>query len=138
MRLKEEFNLSIYAHEEERDILQTADLNLSSSFGNPFSIYGDIYVKENECLEIAGMKIFVIHTPGHTKGSCCYYIKEANILFSGDTLFYASHGRTDYPTGSERDIAYSIKGKLLKLDGSTIVYPGHEAETTIEDEKKWY
>ena len=92
-------------------------------------------------LDFTGMKIRVIHTPGHTPGSTCFYIErsekcERPVLFSGDTLFQSSIGRTDFPGGSGRKIIESIKTKLLVLPDETVVYPGHDENTSIALEKK--
>ena len=76
-------------------------------------------------------------TPGHTAGGSCYYIAEAGILFSGDTLFAASVGRTDFPTGSMSAIVRSIKGKILVLPDDTKVFPGHGESTSVAYEKKY-
>ena len=76
----------------------------------------------------------VIHTPGHTPGSCCYYWEAGNILFSGDTLFYGSYGRTDFPGGNGIEMAASLK-KLSILPKKTLVLPGHGEYTTIEAEE---
>ena len=75
----------------------------------------------------------VLHTPGHTQGSLCFYDEQAGVLFTGDTLFHGDHGRTDLPGGSEEEIRKSLK-RLLSLDGKTGVYPGHEETTTIAEE----
>ena len=80
-------------------------------------------------------KLEILHTPGHTGGSISIYSKNDNIVFTGDTLFQNTYGRTDLPTGSEIDIINSIKNKLLVLPEETIVYPGHGIETNIKNEK---
>lgn len=77
----------------------------------------------------------VIHTPGHTPGSICFYSNEHHILFSGDTLFYHSYGRTDLYGGCDDDMKQSLK-KILTLPGDTAVYPGHGSNTTIKEEVK--
>ena len=77
------------------------------------------------------------HTPGHTAGGCCYHIPEENVLFSGDTLFRASVGRTDLPTGSMGELVRSVREKLMVLPEETKVYPGHMEETTVGYEKKY-
>lgn len=79
----------------------------------------------------------VLHTPGHTGGSICLWSKENNILFSGDTLFYGSRGRTDLLDGNELQIRQSLKRLFNELPGNTLVYPGHGSETSIEFEKKY-
>ena len=78
----------------------------------------------------------VLHTPGHTQGSICLYSRENKVLFSGDTLFRHSYGRTDLG-GSETQIMKSLR-RLLQLDGETTVYPGHEEPTLISDEKDYF
>ena len=138
--LKKLYGVDVYAHEEEIELAKNGMLNLSSAFGTGDSVSVDIGLKDGEAIQMCGFKITVIHTPGHTEGSCCYLVDDGTKLrlFSGDTLFYQSHGRTDFPTGSERKIYDSIIDKLLILDGAIEVYPGHGETTTIEDEKKWY
>ena len=80
-------------------------------------------------------RIVAIAVPGHSPGSLAYHVPEAKMLFSGDALFRGSIGRTDFPDSNHRDLIYSIRGKLLTLPGDTVVYPGHDRETTIEFEK---
>lgn len=92
------------------------------------------YIDENKKLQIGDIPIKIIHTPGHSQGGLCYLIE--NNLFSGDTLFNESIGRTDFEDGDYDTLIKSIKEKLLPLDESTIVYPGHGPSTTIEHEKK--
>ena len=79
----------------------------------------------------------VLHTPGHTQGSVCLWNEEAGILFSGDTLFYGSRGRTDLLGGNEIQICRSLKRLFTELPENTHVYPGHGSNTTIEFEKKY-
>ena len=138
--LKKLYGVKVYAHEEETELAGDTILNLSAAFDTDDSVKVDVPVKDGETVEMCGFKIKVIHTPGHTKGSCCYLMDDGSDvrLFSGDTLFCQSHGRTDFPTGSERQIYASITEKLLVLDGGLTVYPGHGESTTIDDEKKWY
>ena len=81
------------------------------------------------------MKLKVISTPGHTIGSVCFYIEEEKVLISGDTLFEASVGRTDFPTGSSRQLIESIKTRLFILPDDTSVFPGHGGTTSIGYEK---
>lgn len=135
-KLKEEYGAKVYAHKDEKDVLNIQDINLSSKFYMNISIDADMYLEDGTEFNVGDFSIRLIHTPGHTKGSCCYLIDD--MLFSGDTLFNATHGRTDFPTGSESRIIRSIKEKLLVLDGNTHVFPGHDADTTIEEEKRYY
>ena len=79
----------------------------------------------------------MLHTPGHTAGSVCYYIEEEGLLFSGDTLFYESYGRTDLPTGSSSAIINSLTEVVFALPEETRVWPGHGETTRIGHEKKY-
>ncbi len=131
------YNVPLYCHEDEEDLVQSLELNLSAAFGDCASAVPDELLRDNQSLLICGWEIKVIHTPGHTKGSCCYLIKgdEQQVLISGDTLFAGSHGRVDFPTGSMAQITRSITEKLLCLDENLLVLPGHEFETTIGEER---
>ena len=137
-QLKSRFGVKVYAYQDEKEVLERPDINLSSMFERPMSIKADVYLRDNEEFELDGIKIKTIYTPGHTIGSCCFYIENEKVLFSGDTLFAYSHGRTDFPTGSEGAIIRSITERLLKLESDVKVYPGHEDETTIGREKMFY
>lgn len=136
--LKNEYDVKVYSHEAEEIVLTNSEYNHSVFHGEPISIKADIYVKDNEVIELIGYKFKVIYTPGHTIGSCCYEMTDYGVLFSGDTLFCESFGRYDLPTGSGTSIMKSIKDKLLVLPSDTKVLPGHNEATTIGDERKWY
>ena len=137
-RFLEEFPVPVYACKAEEELLENAQLNFSASMlGQPYTFSGAEYLVNGELLTLAGMKIQVIHTPGHTAGGCCYYIAGENVLFSGDTLFRASIGRTDLPGGSMSDLVRSVREKLFVLPDETKVYPGHMEETDIAYEKKY-
>ncbi len=133
-----EFPVPVYACEAEKELLESAELNSSRGmFGSPYIFSRAEYVSDRQVLHIAGFEIRVIHTPGHTAGGCCYHIPEENVLFSGDTLFRASVGRTDLPTGSMGELVRSVREKLMVLPEETKVYPGHMEETTIGYEKRY-
>ena len=83
----------------------------------------------------AGLDFQILHTPGHTPGGVCYYFPTEKMVFTGDTLFCGTYGRTDFPGGSDRDIFNSIRNVLFKLPADTRVYPGHEQATTIGKEQ---
>lgn len=93
----------------------------------------DITVQDGDEIELGTLKIKVLSTPGHTSGSVCYVVGDA--LFSGDTLFYCSCGRTDFPTGSSDDMIKSLK-KLASLDGNYKVYTGHNQLSNLDFERK--
>ncbi len=135
--LRRKSSAPIYAYKEEEDVLLSADLNASNMAGRACTVKVNTFLADGEEVTIEGITFQLIATPGHTKGSCCYYIKEAGMLISGDTLFEESVGRTDLPTGSMSTLVRSIKEKLWELPDETIVYPGHGDSTTIGHEKKY-
>ncbi len=94
----------------------------------------DVYVDDGMTVAVDGVSLQTLHTPGHTRGSVCYYTNE--LLFSGDTLFQGSIGRTDLPGGDYKQEMASIVEKLLVLPDETIVLPGHMQQTTIEAERQ--
>lgn len=95
----------------------------------------DITVKDGDELSVGNIKIKVLSTPGHSFGSVCYVLPGENVIFSGDTLFYRSIGRTDFPTSSPQMMAASLD-KLVSIEGDYDVYPGHGPSTTLESERK--
>ncbi len=95
----------------------------------------DRFVDEGDVVKLGTLELQIIHTPGHSLGGMCVYIPEEKVLFSGDTLFSGSIGRTDFEGGSMEDLKNSIKEKLYTLPDDTVVYPGHMGETSIGDEK---
>ena len=112
-------------------------MNLSPWEGAEKKYKADIYLKDQQEIDLAGFHIRVLWTPGHTVGGCCYYFPYEDALFSGDSLFAQSIGRTDFPKGSMSDLVRSIKEKLLDLPGDTAVLPGHESRTTIGYERQY-
>ena len=130
-----EFDIPVYLHEDEKQILEDPRLNLSGVFGTNYSYNKASCLQDKQILELAGFKFKVIHTPGHTAGGCCYYEEAEAVLFSGDTLFCQSVGRSDFPTGSMSTLVRSIKEKLFCLPDDVMVYPGHNDVTCIADEK---
>jgi len=136
--LRQETGAEVYACEAEERLLLDPNLNLSPMlFGRPVTVEADVLVKDGQELEVAGMKWKVLHTPGHTKGGCCYYQESSQTLISGDTLFRCSVGRTDFPGGSMSELVRSIEEKLFTLPEETIVYPGHDRSSDIGYEKKF-
>lgn len=134
--LKKRFGVPVYASEAEREVLGNPDANLSLYMGGRgISLEADNYLKDGETLTLLGEEVRCILTPGHTVGGMCYYFPKSGILFSGDTLFQESVGRTDFPGGSMKELVRSIREKLFPLAPATKVYPGHGLTTTIEIEK---
>lgn len=136
-KLRELSGAKIYALDAEEALCLDAGLNVSKMAGRACTVKPDILVKDGEEITVADICCKVIATPGHTGGSCCYYVEEAGFLVSGDTLFQESVGRTDFPTGSMSEIVRSIKEKLFCLPPDTKVYPGHGEQTTIAYEKEY-
>ena len=135
--LAEEFHIPIYAYEGEKETLEDSNLNVSWMIGEQSVFHADVFVKDGQELELAGFHIRVLFTPGHTKGGCCYYFPYEDVIFSGDTLFCCSVGRSDLPGGSTSQLVRSVREKLLTLPERTTVYPGHNDVTTIENERMY-
>lgn len=135
--LRELSGAKIYALDKEQTLCESVDNNLSAMVGRAYTVVPDEYVADGAELTFDTISFKVIATPGHTIGSCCYYVEKAGILISGDTLFQESTGRTDFPTGSMSSIVRSIREKLFVLPDETKVYPGHGDSTTIGYEKKY-
>ena len=131
--LADKYQISIYAHEAERETLEDPGLNLCGMIGEHKVYHADIFVKDEEVLNLAGFSIRVFFTPGHTIGGC--YIAAEGILFSGDTLFQESVGRTDFPRGSASDLIRAIREKLMPLPDDVTVYTGHDESTLIGYER---
>jgi len=127
----------VYASKYEEDVLLSSHLNVSDQIGRAYTVKADVLLDDEETVEIAGMKVKMISTPGHTKGSCCYYFEDAGYLVAGDTLFAGSCGRTDLPTGSGGMLDRSIKEKLMRLPDEVKLYPGHGESSTIGHERKY-
>ena len=135
--VKEKYNIPIYASEKEETTLLNPKVNLSVFGHGSCTLDADVYLKDLQVVELAGFSVQMIETPGHTVGSCCYYLKEEGVLFSGDTVFQGSVGRTDFPEGSTAAIVRSLHRLLDTLPDETEVYPGHDASTTIGYEKRY-
>ena len=134
----DEIPTTVYAHQEEEEFLKDPVLNFSAITGKEeYKVNEVIFLKEHQSFQLAGFDIQIIHTPGHTPGGCCYYLPRENVVFTGDTLFNGSIGRTDFPGGDSTLLLSSINEKLLTLPEETEVYPGHIESTTIGKEKRY-
>ena len=137
--LKTKCGGKILIHRYDSEGLNNPEINLSPYIGmGNIELEADSRIDDNDLIHLGNLEFKVIHTPGHTKGGTSIYCKEEKCLFSGDTMFRGTWGRTDLPTSSREDIMDSIVNKLLKLPDDTIVYPGHGLSTRIEDEKPIY
>ena len=137
--LREHFpEVKVYIHKLDLEMLTNPKSNLSILTGKTFkTAAANEVLEEAELIDQAGIKLRVLHTPGHTPGGICLYAEDDGIIFAGDTLFADSVGRTDLPGGSMGQLIKSIKEKLLTLPGDTVVCPGHGPQTTIAQEKRY-
>ena len=129
--------MKIYAYEGEKETLENSRKNVSWMMGAEQVYHADVFLKDEQELTLAGFHIRVLHTPGHTEGGCCYYLPYEDAVFSGDTLFAGSVGRSDFPGGSSSQLIRSIREKLMVMPEQTTVYPGHNSITTIENERMY-
>lgn len=130
-----ETGAKVYAYKEEDALLKDSHLNASDDIRRPYTVEANVLLEDGEEFSIAGIDFKVISTPGHTAGSCCYYIDKMKWLISGDTLFAGSVGRSDLPTGDERKIIESVHMLIDSFDEDVKVYPGHGESTTIGRER---
>ena len=136
--VRNQYKIKAYIGINEKEVLHSPELNLTKSFlGENMTVDADVYLFDNEEINIAGWRIKCIKVPGHTPGGMCYYFRGENVIFSGDTLFCESVGRSDFPGGSGRALYLGIKERLLTLPDDTKVYPGHMEPTTIAHEKEY-
>ncbi len=137
--LKNRCGGKILIHREDAEGLNDKNINLSGVIDIPeIELEADSRVDDNDLIHLGNLQFKVIHTPGHTKGGTSLYCQKEKCLFSGDTLFRGTWGRTDLPTSSREDIMDSIVNKLMILPDETIVYPGHGMMTKIGEEKPIY
>lgn len=133
------FDCPIYLNKKEEIVLKNNDYNLYNAFNKKMGFDTNklnlVLLKDEDTFELIGHKFKIIETSGHTIGSSVYLVDD-KIMFSGDTLFQVGVGRTDFPTGSYKDLNASL-AKLAKMDKSIKIYPGHGVETSLEFELKY-
>lgn len=130
------FNLKLEAHSLETQVLAMAP-RASEMWGVPFkgSPKIEVFLAETDVIKFGNSELSIIHAPGHSPGSICFYSEKDAFLIGGDVLFYTSIGRTDLPGGNHEQLLQSIKTKLFKLPDNTEVYSGHGPKTSIGFEK---
>lgn len=134
--VRKRYGIKVYAGAEERQIMTNESYNLSLPFtGEGMTFEADEYFKPGDDFSFAGFNIRTISVPGHTIGSVCYYFEKEKILFSGDTLFAGSVGRSDFPTGNAGQLNRAIRDKLMGLPDDVKVFPGHGESTTVGYER---
>lgn len=139
LELKAKKGGKVLIHRDDAEGLYNPAISLTYYIGmDDIELEADSRVDEGDIIHLGNLEFKVIHTPGHTKGGTCLYCREEGLLFSGDTLFKGTWGRTDLPTSSFPDIIASITNKLTILPDDTIVYPGHGRMTTIREEEPIY
>ncbi len=136
VELKESLGASLVIHKDDALLLQRgSEQAMVFNIHVPSQPPPDLLVEDGSLLEADGLVLEVIHTPGHTPGGISLYLREEKILFTGDTLFAGGVGRTDLPGGSYELLLDSIKRRILTLDDSTRILPGHGPYSTIGEEK---
>ena len=138
--LREKMGGKVLIHRLDAEGLNNKEINLTEFMdGLPeIEIDADSRLDDGDLIHLGNLEFKVIHTPGHTKGGCSLYLESEKLLFSGDTLFRGTWGRTDVPTGDFEAVIKSITKKLMILPDETIVYPGHGKSTMIREEKPIY
>ncbi len=134
-----DFDIPVYVHKRDEPFLLKPELNMSPFFMAPFAVRAEIKtVEEGDEITAGGIRLAVLHIPGHTPGGMALLMKSPreDVLFTGDSLFNAGIGRTDFPGGNGQALIRAIKTKLLVLPDHTIVYPGHGRSSTIKAEKE--
>jgi len=135
-----EFGVPVYIHKKDAELLNDSNKNFSAWMGSPFKINAHEIklLEDKEIIKAGGISLEVIHTPGHTPGGICLLLNDhaPKIIFTGDTLFRGSIGRTDMPDASEKILLDSITSKILTFADDTVIYPGHGPESSIGIERK--
>ena len=134
--LKNKLGGKILIHRYDAEGLNDEKINLTTYIGmDKIELEADSIIDDGDLIHLGNIEFKVIHTPGHTIGSTSLYCQKEKLLFSGDTLFRGTWGRTDLPTSSIENIMDSIVNKLMILPDDIIVYPGHGKSTMIKEEK---
>lgn len=127
----------VLIHHDDAEMLENAALNLTQSMNGPnVTLKADRTIGDREILTFGSLKCQILHTPGHTRGGICLYFDQEKILFTGDTLFYGSVGRSDLDGGNHKQLIQGILTKLMPMDDQVTVYPGHGASTSIGFERR--
>ena len=137
--LKNRCGGKVLIHRNDAEGLNNPEINLSPYIGaGEIELEADSRIDDEDLIHLGNVQFKVIHTPGHTSGGTSLYCEKEKYVFTGDTLFRGTWGRTDLPTSNREDIMNSITNKLMILPDETIVYPGHGTITMIKEEKPIY
>lgn len=135
-KLQDKYGVKVYLHEDDKKTLDSTNDFMQAVGLPPIDVPEiDVWLKGGDKVKVGNMELDVIHLPGHTPGGVGYKID--NMLFSGDTIFMSSVGRTDLPGGDSATLQKSIKEKIFTLDDNTIIYTGHGTDTSVGFEKKY-
>ncbi len=130
------YNVELQAHKQEIPILEAVVLYAGSyRLGNIEPMRIKKFITEGDTITFGSNTLHLLHTPGHSPGSICFYNPIEKYIIAGDVLFYENIGRTDFPMCSHSDLMDSITKKLYALENEYVVYPGHGRSTTIQHEK---
>ena len=134
--LTKEFNIPVFINEKDEELLTNPHLNCSDRFSRTRIVIksGCRPLKDGDVLKLLQEEIVVIETPYHTEGSSCFYLIDSGLLFSGDSIFRGSVGRSDFPTSDPSKMDASLR-KILSLPEEVKIYPGHNEETLVKDER---
>ena len=129
--LKAVTNAPLMIHTQDEEMINNQALNLSTLFNNPMEFSSDVQLVDDQEIILGDLVLKVIHTPGHTPGSIAILVGDS--LFTGDTVFQGSIGRTDFPGGNHKDILESLK-KIATLDPKLKIFPGHGGDSVLKNE----
>lgn len=129
--IKNKLNIPVYISKEDKELMKKNQMVFGEMWNETAE---DKEVKDGDILELGSLKIKCIATPGHTPGGMSFLVE--NVVFTGDTLFYGSIGRTDFPGGNHRQLISSINNKLMVLKDDILVLPGHERDSIIKFERE--
>ena len=135
--LKRTYKLLAYIMKDEEEAVISPIYNLSGRMGRPRVVEPDMTFLDRQTIAVLGTSMTALLTPGHTVGGGCFWFPEEKIIFTGDTLFLESIGRSDFPGGDTLTLLRSIKETLMELPDDTVVFPGHGPATTIGHERKY-
>ena len=135
--LKRKYGLLVYIMKEEEEAVISIVYNLSGRLGHPRVVEPDMTFLDHQTISVLGTGMTALLTPGHTVGGGCFWFPEEKMIFTGDTLFRESVGRSDFPGGDTFELLRSIKDKLMELPDDTVVFPGHGPSTTIGHERNY-
>lgn len=135
-RLQEKYDVKVYMHEADKELVEGTNEFMDMVRMPHIDIPKiDVYLKDNDKIKFADKEIDVIHLPGHTQGGVGYKVDD--MIFSGDTIFLGTVGRTDLPGGNYEQLKSSIRERLFTLSDDIVIYTGHGADTTVGQEKKY-